>query len=842
MAEPIVLGIVGIKNMGEYNSQTNYEKLNVVTYQGSSYCALQNTKGNTPTNTDYWQLYAEKGETGPEGPQGPKPVKGVDYYTSDDKEEIETDLADDIANAVSESVGSLTSATPLVASSVSGMTDTTRIYVNTADGHWYWYDGDSWEDGGVYQSTGLGDKSVNYNTLDDLLRSANFKQVKTEDLMWKKGISYYQGVYAHDTDIVSCTPFILPKGSTIDIPVFRRRITYFDLDGNYIGNTGSFALQSQPWSYSNTCLVIISMARPTVESDPIEESDCTNANIIFTGLVDRESYNLGKSIKGWTQFLNTRMFVSEPFFLEAGSKISITPNLTKKTNVLQNGPIYFNVQEEGISKDLGAPTAIKKDYYMVSQSGMVRIALGFVDSTDIQNGYLDNFATYFKIDKLEYIPKEELIVSYSSGNAQIDYKQVDGHLYLHLNNSYCLLKRAQDIISITMASLEELFPNKIVTVDSIKYLDISVNGMLYYDLNAKELKLSGITNAYTIYGSNIIPLAINKNNNFCGGLMLKDVSKQYSENMLYNKDLFNSHGINDYDWKTIVKNFNKLYNNKSTNINSFLFFTDPHLMGSNNNLNEKTLINYFNPLEKVYNSMPLDFICCGGDWLNDGDIQDEACFKLGYIDGFMNNKFKNYYPILGNHDTNYLGKINSESDPNTGLLSNDTLTNLMFNKFGNLYYSFKIKNTNYYVLDNGTNWWNTMNDYRWQQIDWLAHKLIQDNPVHATILLHILWYSSENVGVMTQPLTQLLNAFNNHTTITLNGVTYNFSSTTGHVDYVLSGHTHYDYNDTINNILCIATDKFERGTGTYDIIINDYDNHKVKLFRVGTGESREFNI
>ena len=50
-------------------------------------------------------------------------------------------------------VNSLASGSPLVASSISGMTDTSRVYVNTTDGHWYWYDGDSWEDGGTYQAT-----------------------------------------------------------------------------------------------------------------------------------------------------------------------------------------------------------------------------------------------------------------------------------------------------------------------------------------------------------------------------------------------------------------------------------------------------------------------------------------------------------------------------------------------------------------------------------------------------------------------------------------------------------------------------------------------------------------
>ena len=50
-------------------------------------------------------------------------------------------------------IDALASGSPLVASDTSEMTDTTKVYVNTTDGHWYYYDGDSWEDGGVYQGT-----------------------------------------------------------------------------------------------------------------------------------------------------------------------------------------------------------------------------------------------------------------------------------------------------------------------------------------------------------------------------------------------------------------------------------------------------------------------------------------------------------------------------------------------------------------------------------------------------------------------------------------------------------------------------------------------------------------
>lgn len=59
-------------------------------------------------------------------------------------------------------INSLANGSPLVASSTSEMTDTSKIYVNTTDGYWYYYDGTQWTQGGVYQSTQLDlDKTLN---------------------------------------------------------------------------------------------------------------------------------------------------------------------------------------------------------------------------------------------------------------------------------------------------------------------------------------------------------------------------------------------------------------------------------------------------------------------------------------------------------------------------------------------------------------------------------------------------------------------------------------------------------------------------------------------------------
>ena len=153
-----VLGIVAIDNKGAYSADAYYEKLNVVTYQGSSYCAKTNVHNVLPTDTDYWQLVAEKGDkgdtgnTGDTGPAGYTPVKGTDYYTAADKAELESTLSSDVTAEVSTQLSDLTSATPLAAETAADMIDTTRIYVLVTDGHWYWYDGTDWQDGGVYQA------------------------------------------------------------------------------------------------------------------------------------------------------------------------------------------------------------------------------------------------------------------------------------------------------------------------------------------------------------------------------------------------------------------------------------------------------------------------------------------------------------------------------------------------------------------------------------------------------------------------------------------------------------------------------------------------------------------
>lgn len=57
-----------------------------------------------------------------------------------------------IRNELLIKINSVASGSPIAADSINDMTDTSRIYVNTTDGKWYYHDGSKWNVGGDYQS------------------------------------------------------------------------------------------------------------------------------------------------------------------------------------------------------------------------------------------------------------------------------------------------------------------------------------------------------------------------------------------------------------------------------------------------------------------------------------------------------------------------------------------------------------------------------------------------------------------------------------------------------------------------------------------------------------------
>lgn len=74
--DALVAGGGSIIFKGVYSDVTTYAAGDSVDYNGSSYVAIQETIGNIPTNTTYWQVLASKGDIGVKGDTGDKGDKG----------------------------------------------------------------------------------------------------------------------------------------------------------------------------------------------------------------------------------------------------------------------------------------------------------------------------------------------------------------------------------------------------------------------------------------------------------------------------------------------------------------------------------------------------------------------------------------------------------------------------------------------------------------------------------------------------------------------------------------------------------------------------------------------
>ena len=73
------LGKVGILPKGEYSSATQYLRLDIVSYNGSSYLCIKDCIGIDVTNKEYWLLIAQKGDKGDIGEKGEKGDAGKDF-------------------------------------------------------------------------------------------------------------------------------------------------------------------------------------------------------------------------------------------------------------------------------------------------------------------------------------------------------------------------------------------------------------------------------------------------------------------------------------------------------------------------------------------------------------------------------------------------------------------------------------------------------------------------------------------------------------------------------------------------------------------------------------------
>lgn len=94
ICSPINISINGGLNfVGEYNEGTTYNTGDVVSFNGSSYVAKQQTIGNEPPNSTYWQLLASAVAKIPEYLEDPIAPGVNDAWVKRNETIIPTDLS-----------------------------------------------------------------------------------------------------------------------------------------------------------------------------------------------------------------------------------------------------------------------------------------------------------------------------------------------------------------------------------------------------------------------------------------------------------------------------------------------------------------------------------------------------------------------------------------------------------------------------------------------------------------------------------------------------------------------------------------------------------------------------
>ena len=261
----------------------------------------------------YIQIENEDGSLSENIPIG---AEAINIETAGGGSNLEVDLASINANLTQKTtqINNLENKTdalsmaPIPVSSVSDMIDTNKIYLNTTNNYWYYYNGSAWTQGGVYQAITEG--SITYDALDSNL------QGKINNVNFQDYVNRYSGMFDNSeiiplmnyADIVNGamgkryskynsnkTAAIVDYSATAIMPPFRviKGLTYVatggqwvnawsfltDLQGNYVGTITRETSNYSVWIAPNDGYIF-----PTFQS--LSNSSITNFGIYILATGD----------------------------------------------------------------------------------------------------------------------------------------------------------------------------------------------------------------------------------------------------------------------------------------------------------------------------------------------------------------------------------------------------------------------------------------------------------------------------------------------------------------------------------------------------------------------------
>ena len=136
------------------------------------------------------------------------------------------------AKVTGDAIRAIGNGAPLVAGSVNEMTDTTRAYVNTTNGHWYYFSGSEWISGGVYQA------AEDSTTVDELV--ADMETVQAEQIDQNGYIAALEAENERLKEDLKGLPTCQATGETLYLEdAASMRVNSFALSGNSYQETRS---------------------------------------------------------------------------------------------------------------------------------------------------------------------------------------------------------------------------------------------------------------------------------------------------------------------------------------------------------------------------------------------------------------------------------------------------------------------------------------------------------------------------------------------------------------------------------------------------------------------------
>ena len=311
-----------------------------------------------------------------------------------------------------------------------------------------------------------------------------------------------------------------------------------------------------------------------------------------------------------------------------------------------------------------------------------------------------------------------------------------------------------------------------------------------------------------------------------------DVSEMVTEPEVEENTFVSGYGTLD-GWQPHAEAFSKMMMDVQ-DTEGFMFFTDSHFMSKTTGAWEEYAQQIFAYLEKLYYSSPCSFVLHGGDWLGSGEARENYLYKFSAINGAFRRNFDKFALLVGNHESG------NQSAEHT-MFTHDTLATTLLANVGKTYYRFNANTFHLYCFDSWQS--GAIDSFAEEQIAWFADSLTKETADHIVIAIHIL-HDSNALRPIGEQITLCAKAYND---------SYDFSSATGKVAFVIAGHTHADATGVENDIPYIETVNATGFSETtfvnlplpVDLMKVDWNTGKLTAYRAARGlegTTRELTI